>query len=166
MSDGLTLYQGSSMIGLIGTAVSMTSNNYGIAFSLEVSGTYMTWQQRPSTTSAVYFPVLTYDRGTGYYQEAGLHLGVDLRTRGYNFYSAGNRSVYLSDTVIAAGTFPAWRYRSGTTTGGGIVFSSNDVAVVILGAAYSLQKIAARVTSLISSMNYYHNTGISTDISA
>jgi len=110
----------------------------------------MAWAYRTGTTGT-FTRFLTLDpkgvMGTG----AGIRLGTHLRTNGYNFYTSGNRGIFLADNTLAgAGTFPAWSSTNGNAK---VTFGDSHLYFVTNALAYNVTNVFARVGELIIRMN-------------
>ncbi|WP_353065947.1 phage tail spike protein [Arcanobacterium hippocoleae] len=155
----------------------------GIVGQLAYKGDYVAWTYQ-DTEGGNYYTCLTLDPKGLFYGKAGIHLGSDLRTGGYKFYTTGSRYVTLQDcTLTGSGTHSGWVGQSGLSK---IVFHTYDLMVVTNGSYYNMTRLfdrtkdlMSRVNSLISLLNhgwittisrsgtnitwqYYSNTGLST----
>ena len=127
---------------------------------------------------------MTLDPKGRFYGKAGIHLGDDLRTNGYKFYTTGSRYAVLQDCALSGkGTHPGWVGQTGNSK---VVFHTYDLMVVTNGSYYNMTRLFDRVGDLMSRMNsliglfnrgwitsisgsgsnitwqYYSNTGLST----
>ena len=74
-----------------------------------------------------------------------------MRTHGWAFYTAGNRSITLQDvTLNGLGTFPGW---SSSNNLAKIAFHTYDVMVVTNGSYYNMTRLFDRVKDLMSRVN-------------
>ena len=142
-SSGMNFYYGTRFIGMMGESYdSSNSSRRGIATHLNGEGDYCTWAYRTGT-SGTYTRYLTFDPKGVVSNGAGVHLGCSLRTNGYDFYTSGNRGVYLADCGLnGVGTYPGW---CGTSGGAKIVFGSNGHLYIVTGGYfYNMSDIVNR----------------------
>ena len=150
-ASGMSFYYGSRFIGSMGESYdSGNSSRRGISVHLNGEGDFVTWAYRTGT-SGTFNRYLTFDPKGVVSNGAGIHLGTSLRTNGYDFYTSGNRSVYLTDNSLSgAGTFPAWSSSNGNAK---VTFGSSHLYFVTNGTYYTCTNIVARIGELISRMN-------------
>ncbi|MCI1786589.1 MAG: phage tail protein [Actinomyces sp.] len=155
----------------------------GIVNQLAYRGDYVAWTYQ-TASGGDYFTSLTLDPKGRFYGKAGIHLGDDLRTNGYKFYTTGSRYAVLQDCALSGkGTHPGWVGQTGNSK---VVFHTYDLMVVTNGSYYNMTRLFDRVGDLMSRMNsliglfnrgwitsisgsgsnitwqYYSNTGLST----
>ena len=88
--------------------------------SLANQGDYVAWTYQ-TQANGTFYTCLTLDPKGKFYGSAGIHLGSDLRTNGYKFYTNANRYVTLQDVSLQGrGTHPGW---VGPTALSKVVFS-------------------------------------------
>jgi hypothetical protein len=155
----------------------------GVVNQVAYQGDYVAWTYQ-TASGGDYFTCLTLDPKGRFYGKAGIHLGADLRTNGYKFYTTGSRYVTLQDaTLTGKGTYAGWASSNGLAK---VVFHTYDLMVVTNGSYYNMTRLFDRVGDLMSRMNsliglfnrgwitsisgsgsnitwqYYSNTGLST----
>ncbi|XCB30877.1 phage tail spike protein [Arcanobacterium hippocoleae] len=183
-SAGMQFWYGTRYIGEFARRAHKDKPNVqGIVGQLAYKGDYVAWTYQ-DTEGGTYYTCLTLDPKGLFYGKAGIHLGSDLRTGGYKFYTTGSRYVTLQDcTLTGSGTHSGWVGQSGLSK---IVFHTYDLMVVTNGSYYNMTRLfdrtkdlMSRVNSLISLLNhgwittisrsgtnitwqYYSNTGLST----
>lgn len=125
-------------------------NVQGIVNQLAYKGDYVAWTYQ-NTDGGTYYTCLTLDPKGLFYGKAGIHLGSDLRTGGYKFYTTGSRYVTLQDcTLTGKGTYSGWVGQSGLSK---IVFHTYDLMVVTNGSYYNMTRLFDRTKDLMSRMN-------------
>jgi phage minor structural protein len=184
-ADGLAFYQTASrFIGRFAGSHDVVDNNIkGVSMHLNGQGDYLSWGARAGT-SGTYTSFLILDPyGKLSGGTAGLHLGTHLRTKGYNFYTSGNRIAKMTDLTLTTGgvtigTFPAWGGDNGRAR---IAFGtdhlylvSNNVFSTVTVLTTRISELITRVNQLITRLNNgwvvaatgstssYANTGLST----
>ncbi|MGV9196418.1 phage tail spike protein [Arcanobacterium canis] len=181
---GMQFWYGTRYIGEFARRAHKDKPNVqGIVGQLAYKGDYVAWTYQENE-GGTYYTCLTLDPKGLFYGKAGIHLGSDLRTGGYKFYTTGSRYVTLQDcTLTGSGTHPGWVGQSGLSK---IVFHTYDLMIVTNGSYYNMTRLVdrtkdlmSRVNSLISLLNhgwittisrsgtnitwqYYSNTGLST----
>ncbi len=150
-SGGMNFYYGTRFIGTMGESVDASNNTRrGIATHLNGQGDYATWAYRTGT-SGTYTRFLTLDPKGVVNGSAGIHFGAHLRTNGYNFYTSGNRGVYLTDNALSGGgTYPAWSSTNGKSK---VTFGDTHLYFITNGTYYTCTNIVNRVGELISRVN-------------
>lgn len=150
-SAGMKFYFGSRHIGDIGRRQKKDAPTIqGIINHLAPGGDYTSWTYQEATTSDN-FTYFTFDPKGKFYGQRGIHLGADVRTHGYKFFTNGNRFVALEDITLGTrGTFPGWSGNGGRAQ---IVFSSNDLFIVTNNTYYNMSAITSRINELIMRMN-------------
>lgn len=122
----------------------------GIVSQLAYRGDYVAWTYQ-TTYGGSYYTCLTLDPKGRFYDSAGIHLGADLRTNGYKFYTSGSRYVQLQDCSLSGlGTYPGWVSPNGLAK---LVFHTYDVMVVTNGSYYNMTRLFDRVKELMSRVN-------------
>lgn len=122
----------------------------GIVNQLAYKGDYVAWTYQ-NTDGGTYYTCLTLDPKGLFYGKAGIHLGSDLRTGGYKFYTTGSRYVTLQDcTLTGKGTYSGWVGQSGLSK---VVFHTYDLMVVTNGSYYNMTRLFDRTKDLMSRMN-------------
>ncbi|MCI6583585.1 MAG: phage tail protein [Mobiluncus sp.] len=183
-SDRMEFYYGDRYIGSMGQTYKEGNTNVrGISMWLNGQGDFVTWGYRTGTTGT-YTSFFTLDPKGSYYGAKGIHLGTDLRTHGWTFYTNGNRGIDPQDaTLTGKGTFPAW---ASTNNYSKIVFGTSDLYLVTKNTFYNMTSVMARIKDLMGRVNtlinllnhgwitsisgsgsniswqYYSNTGYST----
>ncbi|MCI6574421.1 MAG: phage tail protein [Arcanobacterium sp.] len=183
-SNGMEFYDGDRYIGKIGESYKEGNENVrGITMQLNGQGDFVTWSYRTGTTGT-FSSFFTLDPKGTYYGVKGIHLGTDLRTHGWTFYTNGNRGITPQDaTLTGKGTFPAW---ASTNNYSKVVFGSSDLYLVTQNTFYNMTSVMARIKDLMGRVNtlinllnhgwitsisgsgsniswqYYSNTGYST----
>ncbi len=183
-SNGMEFYDGDRYIGKIGESYKEGNTNVrGITMQLNGQGDFVTWSYRTGTTGT-FSSFFTLDPKGSYYGVKGIHLGTDLRTHGWTFYTNGNRGIDPQDaTLTGKGTFPAW---ASTNNYSKIVFGTSDLYLVTKNTFYNMTSVMARIKDLMGRVNtlinllnhgwitsisgsgsniswqYYSNTGYST----
>lgn len=184
-SWGMRFWYGTRFLGSMGHSHKEGNTAVrGIANQLEYTGDYISWSYKQTSTADTFTTMLTLDPKGKFYGKAGIHLGDDLRTNGYKFYTTGSRYVTLQDaTLTGKGTFVSWASANGLAK---VVFHTYDLMVVTNGSYYNMTRLFDRVGDLMSRMNsliglfnrgwitsisgsgsnitwqYYSNTGLST----
>lgn len=151
-SQGMAFWYGTRKIGWIGEQYKKDYPDVrGITNALEYTGDFVDWAYKQSSTATVYTTVLTLDPKGKFWGQSGIHLGSSLRTHGWSFYTAGNRSISLQDvTLNGLGTFPGW---SSSNNLAKIAFHTYDVMVVTNGSYYNMTRLFDRVKDLMSRVN-------------
>lgn len=183
-SNGMEFYDGDRYIGKIGESYKEGNENVrGITMQLNGQGDFVTWSYRTGTTGT-FSSFFTLDPKGSYYGVKGIHLGTDLRTHGWTFYTNGNRGIDPQDTTLTGkGTFPAW---ASTNNYSKVVFGTSDLYLVTRNTFYNMTSVMARIKDLMGRVNtlisllnrgwitsisgsgsniswqYYSNTGYST----
>jgi phage minor structural protein len=122
----------------------------GIVNQLAYRGDYVAWTYQ-SASGGDYFTCFTLDPKGKFYGSAGIHLGSDLRTGGYKFYTTGSRYVTLQDVALSGrGTHPGWVGPSGLSK---IAFHTYDVMIVSNGSFYNMSRVFDRLKDLMSRVN-------------
>lgn len=122
----------------------------GIVSQLAYRGDYVAWTYQ-TTSGGTYYTCLTLDPKGRFYDSAGIHLGSDLRTNGYKFYTSGSRYLTLQDCGLSGlGTYPGWVSPNGLAK---LVFHTYDVMVVTNGSYYNMSRLFDRVKELMSRVN-------------
>ena len=95
--------------------------------------------------------MLTLDPKGSFNGTIGIHLGTDLRTRGYAFYSGGNRGLVLQDaTLTNAGTYPGWSSMNGKAK---TVYGTNHLYLVTNNTFYNTTNVMNRIKELMTRVN-------------
>ena len=122
----------------------------GVVNQVAYQGDYVAWTYQ-TVSGGTYFTCLTLDPKGRFYGKAGIHLGADLRTNGYKFYTTGSRYVTLQDcTLTGKGTYAGWASSNGLAK---IVFHTYDLMVVTNGSYYNMTRLFDRTKDLMSRMN-------------
>ena len=122
----------------------------GVVNQVAYQGDYVAWTYQ-TVSGGGYFTCLTLDPKGRFYGEAGIHLGADLRTNGYKFYTTGSRYVTLQDcTLTGKGTYAGWASSNGLAK---VVFHTYDLMVVTNGSYYNMTRLFDRTKDLMSRMN-------------
>ena len=150
-SAGMQFWYGTRYIGEFARRAHKDKPNVqGIVNQLAYKGDYVAWTYQKND-GGTYYTCLTLDPKGLFYEKAGIHLGSDLRTGGYKFYTTGSRYVTLQDcTLTGKGTHPGWVGPSGLAK---IVFHTYDVMVVTNGSYYNMTRLFDRTKDLMSRMN-------------
>lgn len=150
-STGMQFWYGNRYIGQLGRGHKKDHEEIeGISTSLANEGDYVAWTYQDAPNGD-YFTCLTLDPKGRFYDSAGIHLGADLRTNGYKFYTTENRSVTLEDCVLTdRGTHPGW---VGPTKLAKVVFHTYDVMIVTNGTFYNMTRLFDRLSDLMSRVN-------------
>lgn len=151
-SQGMAFWYGTRKIGRIGEQYKKDYPDVrGITNALEYTGDFVDWAYKASSTATVFTTMLTLDPKGKFWGQSGIHLGSSLRTHGWAFYTAGNRSITLQDvTLNGLGTFPGW---SSSNNLAKIAFHTYDVMVVTNGSYYNMTRLFDRVKDLMSRVN-------------
>lgn len=183
-SSGMKFWYGTRYIGEMARRAHKDKPDVqGVVNQVAYQGDYVAWTYQ-TASGGDYFTCLTLDPKGRFYGKAGIHLGADLRTNGYKFYTTGSRYVTLQDTTLTGkGTYAGWASSNGLAK---VVFHTYDLMVVTNGSYYNMTRLFDRVGDLMSRMNsliglfnrgwitsisgsgsnitwqYYSNTGLST----
>lgn len=183
-SSGMKFWYGTRYIGEMARRAHKDKPDVqGVVNQVAYQGDYVAWTYQ-TASGGDYFTCLTLDPKGRFYGKAGIHLGADLRTNGYKFYTTGSRYVTLQDaTLTGKGTYAGWASSNGLAK---VVFHTYDLMVVTNGSYYNMTRLFDRVGDLMSRMNsliglfnrgwitsisgsgsnitwqYYSNTGLST----
>lgn len=148
---GMQFWYGSRFIGEM-TRGSKAGNPdvQGIGMSLGQGGDYVAWSYQ-NQQDGNFSSCLTLDPKGKFYDTPGIHLGVDLRTRGHKFYTSGDRFVSLQDVSLTdRGTHPGWVGQTGLSK---IVFHTYDLMVVTNGSFYNMSRVIDRLNDLMNRVN-------------
>lgn len=148
---GMQFWYGSRFIGEM-TRGSKAGNPdvQGIGMSLGQGGDYVAWSYQ-NQQNENFVSCLTLDPKGKFYGTPGIHLGVDLRTRGHKFYTSGDRFVSLQDVSLTdRGTHPGWVGQTGLSK---IVFHTYDLMVVTNGSFYNMSRVIDRLNDLMNRVN-------------
>ncbi|WIM07334.1 phage tail spike protein [Trueperella bernardiae] len=150
-SAGMQFWYGTRYIGEFARRAHKDKPNVqGIVNQLAYKGDYVAWTYQKAD-GGTYYTCLTLDPKGLFYGQAGIHLGSDLRTGGYKFYTTGSRYVTLQDcTLTGMGTYSGWVGQSGLSK---IVFHTYDLMVVTNGSYYNMTRLFDRTKDLMSRMN-------------
>lgn len=150
-SQGMQFWYGDRYIGEFARRAHKDKPDVqGIVNQLAYRGDYVAWTYQKSTNGD-YYTCLTLDPKGKFYGSAGIHLGSDLRTNGYKFFTGGNRYVTLQDVALQGrGTHPGW---VGPTSLSKVVFHTYDVMVVTNGSFYNMTRLFDRVGDLMNRVN-------------
>lgn len=150
-SAGMQFWYGTRYIGEFARRAHKDKPNVqGIVNQLAYQGDYVAWTYQKAD-GGTYYTCLTLDPKGLFYGQAGIHLGSDLRTGGYKFYTTGSRYVTLQDcTLTGKGTYSGWVGPSGLSK---IVFHTYDLMVVTNGSYYNMTRLFDRTKDLMSRMN-------------
>lgn len=150
-SAGMQFWYGTRYIGEFARRAHKDKPNVqGIVNQLAYKGDYVAWTYQKAD-GGTYYTCLTLDPKGLFYGQAGIHLGSDLRTGGYKFYTTGSRYVTLQDcTLTGKGTYSGWVGQSGLSK---IVFHTYDLMVVTNGSYYNMTRLFDRTKDLMSRMN-------------
>ena len=151
-SQGMRFWYGTRKIGWIGEQYKKDSPDIrGITNALDWQGDFVDWAYKKSSTASMFTTMLTLDPKGKFWGQSGIHLGTALRTHGWAFYTAGNRSITLQDvTLNGLGTFPGWASSNNLAK---IVFHTYDVMVVTNGSYYNMTRLFDRVKDLMGRVN-------------
>ena len=150
-SAGMQFWYGTRYIGEFARRAHKDKPNVqGIVNQLAYKGDYVAWTYQKAD-GGTYYTCLTLDPKGLFYGKSGIHLGSDLRTGGYKFYTTGSRYVTLQDcTLTGKGTYSGWVGPSGLSK---IVFHTYDLMVVTNGSYYNMTRLFDRTKDLMSRMN-------------
>lgn len=150
-SRGMQFWYGERYVGELSRGGKKNNENVqGISMSLANQGDYVAWTYQ-TQANGTFYTCLTLDPKGKFYGSAGIHLGSDLRTNGYKFYTNGNRYVTLQDVSLQGrGTHPGW---VGPTALSKVVFHTYDVMVVTNGSFYNMTRLFDRVGDLMNRVN-------------
>lgn len=150
-SAGMQFWYGTRYIGEFARRAHKDKPNVqGIVNQLAYKGDYVAWTYQKAD-GGTYYTCLTLDPKGLFYGKSGIHLGSDLRTGGYKFYTTGSRYVTLQDcTLTGKGTYSGWVGQSGLSK---IVFHTYDLMVVTNGSYYNMTRLFDRTKDLMSRMN-------------
>lgn len=150
-SNGMEFYDGDRYIGRMGeTYRDGNTAIRGITMQLNGQGDFVTWSYRTGTTGT-YTSFFTLDPKGSYYGVKGIHLGTDLRTHGWTFYTNGNRGMNPQDAALTGtGTFPAW---SSTNNYSKVVFGTSDLYLVTKNTFYNMTSVMSRIKDLMGRVN-------------
>ncbi|MEX3505475.1 phage tail spike protein [Corynebacterium sp. LK2510] len=151
-SWGMRFWYGTRFLGSMGHSHKENDAAVrGIANQLEYTGDYISWSYKQTSTADTFTTMLTLDPKGKFYGQAGIHLGDDLRTNGYKFYTTGSRYVTLQDaTLTGKGTYAGWVSANGLAK---VVFHTYDLMVVTNGTYYNMTRLFDRVQDLMSRVN-------------
>lgn len=150
-SRGMQFWYGERYVGELSRGGKKNKENIqGISMSLANQGDYVAWTYQ-TQANGTFYTCLTLDPKGKFYGSAGIHLGSDLRTNGYKFYTSANRYVTLQDVSLQGrGTHPGW---VGPTALSKVVFHTYDVMVVTNGSFYNMTRLFDRVGDLMNRVN-------------
>ena len=150
-SSGMKFWYGSRYIGEMARRAHKDKPDVqGVVNQVAYQGDYVAWTYQ-TVSGGGYFTCLTLDPKGRFYGEAGIHLGADLRTNGYKFYTTGSRYVTLQDcTLTGKGTYAGWASSNGLAK---VVFHTYDLMVVTNGSYYNMTRLFDRTKDLMSRMN-------------
>lgn len=150
-SAGMQFWYGTRYIGEMARRAHKDKPDVqGVVNQVAYQGDYVVWTYQ-TVSGGGYFTCLTLDPKGRFYGKAGIHLGADLRTNGYKFYTTGSRYVTLQDcTLTGKGTYAGWVSSNGLAK---IVFHTYDVMVVTNGSYYNMTRLFDRTKDLMSRMN-------------
>ena len=150
-SRGMQFWYGERYVGELSRGGKKNNENIqGISMSLANQGDYVAWTYQ-TQANGTFYTCLTLDPKGKFYGSAGIHLGSDLRTNGYKFYTKANRYVTLQDVSLQGrGTHPGW---VGPTALSKVVFHTYDVMVVTNGSFYNMTRLFDRVGDLMNRVN-------------
>lgn len=150
-SRGMEFWYGDRRIGELARGGKKNNEQVqGISMSLANQGDYVAWTYQ-TQANGTFYTCLTLDPKGRFYDSAGIHLGSDLRTNGYKFFTGGNRYVTLQDVALQGrGTHPGW---VGPTSLSKVVFHTYDVMVVTNGSFYNMTRLFDRVGDLMNRVN-------------
>ncbi|MDK6474593.1 hypothetical protein QP168_09800, partial [Aerococcus urinae] len=99
-SSGMKFWYGSRYIGEMARRAHKDKPDVqGVVNQVAYQGDYVAWTYQ-TVSGGGYFTCLTLDPKGRFYGEAGIHLGADLPTNGYKFYTTGSRYVTLQDCTL------------------------------------------------------------------
>ena len=150
-SAGMQFWYGTRYIGEMARRAHKDKPDVqGVVNQVAYQGDYVAWTYQ-TVSGGGYFTCLTLDPKGRFYGEAGIHLGADLRTNGYKFYTTGSRYVTLQDcTLTGKGTYAGWASSNGLAK---VVFHTYDLMVVTNGSYYNMTRLFDRTKDLMSRMN-------------
>ena len=150
-SAGMQFWYGTRYIGEMARRAHKDKPDVqGVVNQVAYQGDYVAWTYQ-TVSGGTYYTCLTLDPKGRFYGKAGIHLGADLRTNGYKFYTTGSRYVTLQDcTLTGKGTYAGWASSNGLAK---IVFHTYDVMVVTNGSYYNMTRLFDRTKDLMSRMN-------------
>ena len=150
-SAGMQFWYGTRYIGEMARRAHKDKPDVqGVVNQVAYQRDYVAWTYQ-TVSGGGYFTCLTLDPKGRFYGKAGIHLGADLRTNGYKFYTTGSRYVTLQDcTLTGKGTYAGWVSSNGLAK---IVFHTYDVMVVTNGSYYNMTRLFDRTKDLMSRMN-------------
>ncbi len=150
-SSGMKFWYGTRYIGEMARRAHKDKPDVqGVVNQVAYQGDYVAWTYQ-TVSDGTYYTCLTLDPKGRFYGKAGIHLGADLRTNGYKFYTTGSRYVTLQDcTLTGKGTYAGWASSNGLAK---IVFHTYDVMVVTNGSYYNMTRLFDRTKDLMSRMN-------------
>ena len=150
-SAGMQFWYGTRYIGEMARRAHKDKPDVqGVVNQVAYQGDYVAWTYQ-TVSGGTYYTCLTLDPKGRFYGKAGIHLGADLRTNGYKFYTTGSRYVTLQDcTLTGKGTYAGWVSSNGLAK---IVFHTYDVMVVTNGSYYNMTRLFDRTKDLMSRMN-------------
>ena len=150
-SAGMQFWYGTRYIGEMARRAHKDKPDVqGVVNQVAYQGDYVAWTYQ-TVSGGGYFTCLTLDPKGRFYGKAGIHLGADLGTNGYKFYTTGSRYVTLQDcTLTGKGTYAGWVSSNGLAK---IVFHTYDVMVVTNGSYYNMTRLFDRTKDLMSRMN-------------
>ena len=150
-SSGMKFWYGSRYIGEMARRAHKDKPDVqGVVNQVAYQGDYVAWTYQ-TVSGGGSFTCLTLDPKGRFYGEAGIHLGADLRTNGYKFYTTGSRYVTLQDcTLTGKGTYAGWASSNGLAK---VVFHTYDLMVVTNGSYYNMTRLFDRTKDLMSRMN-------------
>lgn len=151
-SQGMSFWYGTRKIGWMGEQYKKDYPNIrGITNALDWQGDFVDWAYLKSSSDSSFTTMLSLDPKGKFWGQSGIHLGTALRTHGWAFYTAGNRSITLQDVVLnGLGTFPGWASSNNLAK---IVFHTYDVMVVTNGSYYNMTRLFDRVNDLMGRVN-------------
>lgn len=150
-SSGMKFWYGTRYIGEMARRAHKDKPDVqGVVNQVAYQGDYVAWTYQ-TVSGGTYYTCLTLDPKGRFYGKAGIHLGADLRTNGYKFYTTGSRYVTLQDcTLTGKGTYAGWASSNGLAK---IVFHTYDLMVVTNGSYYNMTRLFDRTKDLMSRMN-------------
>ena len=150
-SSGMKFWYGSRYIGEMARRAHKDKPDVqGVVNQVAYQGDYVAWTYQ-TVSGGTYYTCLTLDPKGRFYGKAGIHLGADLRTNGYKFYTTGSRYVTLQDcTLTGKGTYAGWASSNGLAK---VVFHTYDLMVVTNGSYYNMTRLFDRTKDLMSRMN-------------
>lgn len=151
-SAGMRFWYDTRFLGTMGHSHKNGNTSIrGISNQLEYTGDYITWSYKKQASDESYTTMLTLDPKGKFNGSPGIHLGADIRTSGYKFYTDQGRYLTLEDcTLTGEGTHPGW---VGPSRLSKIVFHTYDVMVVTNGSYYNMTRLFDRTKDLMSRMN-------------